>query len=254
MSGPVIVAGINRSGSKLISYLIARAFGFERVRLEPFYWEDGIPHASEPNWAPQLASRRPSPGGRSEHLRLPVWSGEGVESPWLSEVLNGQAWDVIKFVEVGRIGLYRALCPQATIVGLIRHPVGQVASLAGSGSQSGYIAEQWRRLRREQALPDPLPGAEQWLPGNLADCARWYKAAYGSLAEHGEWFNVRIGYEALLRQRDWLDRLGAQLGKAPIPLAEPPQVGNSTRRPLSADAERYVEECLLPTYNAFLSG
>jgi hypothetical protein len=254
MSCPVIVAGMNRSGSKLIAYLIAHAFGFDRVRLEPFSWDDGIVRASELRWEPLLGSRRPSVEGKQEHLRLPVWSAVGDESAWLSDVLNQQAWDVVKFVEIGRMGLYRTLCPRATIVGLIRHPVAQMASLAGSGVPKRYIAAQWHRLRREQGLHDPLPDAEHWLPADLADCARAYKTLHGSLAQHAEWFNVRVAYDALLRQDDWLDRIGAHLGKHPMRLAEPPRVGLSTREPLSYDAERYVEDRLLPTYHRYLSG
>jgi hypothetical protein len=249
---PIIVLGMNRSGTKIASYLIARSFQLKRVCLEPFYWEGGVDMALGDDWAEQLRQRRPSKPGHEEHRRLPVWCAGPSGSPWLEQVLKHAGWDVVKLVEIGRAGLYRAICPNAYVIGLIRHPVGNLESLAGSNVQKAYVADQWRRLKQEQGFVDPLPDATRWMPEDVADCARYYAAMYRMLGEQREWFNLRMAYEGISNSSELLNDIGATLGRGPVVPVNLPRFGHSTRQPMSDDARQYVEQHLLPAYEFFL--
>ncbi len=255
MKSKIILLGLNRSGTKLASFMIAQALGLSSIHLEPFYWEGGIDTLGAEHWENQRAKRIPSTRGMSEHARLPVYCNEGARSPWLREVLCEQAWDVVKFVEIGRCRLYHSINPNALIVGLIRNPIRVLGSLAGARIQRDYIIDQWHRLKQELGLSDPLPGAEQFLSSDLADCARLYKVLYERLGQDMPAGSIRIAYENLPNNVDWLravaERTHRRIITEPIEMA---QLGLSTQKQLAENASRFVEANLMPIYSSFLGG
>ncbi len=248
-----MVLGINRSGTKLASYLIAKSCGLRHICFEPFRWEGGIDTRKAGEWGEQLAGRRPSKKGRAEHLRLPVYCDGSEDSKWLSSILCKRKWDLVKFVQIGRCRLYQSLCPEACVVGLIRAPIAQFASLCGSTVQKDDVADQWRRLKEELALQDPLPEAEKWLPLDLADCARAYVTLYGLLNENLPATAVRVSYESLTQDRSWIERIAGALDVTCDASVQAPMLGVSTSLELKPDQQKYLEEKLTPTYREFLS-
>lgn len=243
---------MNRSGTKVASYRIAMAFHLSRVCLEPFFWEGGVDLGSATDWTDQLCRRRPSMAGQAEHQRLPVWCDDQSSSPWLGDVLNNRGWNLIKLVEIGRAGLVRTLSPDACVIGLIRDPLGHLQSLAGSRIQKAYVVAQWHRLRREQSFPDPLPDADRWVSHELSDCARFYAAVYGRLADRREWFDVCLGYDEITANEESLHKIGGVLGQPPVPVPDSPRLGESTREAISHEASQYLAEHLSPIYHRFL--
>ena len=183
---------------------------------------------------------------------MPIWCEGTPGSPWLEQALKHDGWDAVKLVEIGRAGLYRSICPDAYVIGLIRHPVGNLESLAGSNVQKAYVVDQWRRLKQEQGFVDPLPDATRWMPDDVADCARYYAAMYRMLGEQREWLDLRMAYEDISNSSGLLNQIGATLGCSPIVPPNLPRFGHSTRQPMSEDARQYVEQHLLPVYDFFL--
>ncbi len=254
MNAQVIVLGINRSGTKLASYLIAQALELRYVCFEPFRWEGGIDTLVGGEWRDQLARRLPAKKGRKEHERLPVYCNGNEKSKWLSSILCKQGWDLVKLVQTGRCKLYHALCPDACIVGLIRAPVGQFTSLNGSTVQKDDVAEQWHRLRNQLSLDDPLPDAGKWLPTDLADCARAYVTLYKLLDESLPPGSVRVGYETMKDDQSWLEEIARHLDIEPHTPAKAPMLGVSTKQPLPEDQGKYIEDKLQSAYETFLGG
>jgi hypothetical protein len=255
MTTPILVLGMNRAGTKLVSFLIAEVLGLRRLSLEPFSWEGGIDAAWPVAWPTQLRRRSPSHCGRQEHLRLPVFCDKTAHSPWLRKVLQGQGWDLVKFVECGRTKLYHCISPKSIQVGLIRNPVTLLGSLAGTTFQKQYCAEQWRRASIEAPIADPLPDAEEYLNQDLADCARLYAVFYSQLSEDLAQGSLRVRYESLWQSYDWLqtvaDRSGLKPNSAAV-METTSQIGLSSQVPLSTKARTYVERHLEPIYNAFV--
>ncbi len=250
----VILLGLNRSGTKLAGYLLAHALDLRRICFEPFTWEGGVDRDRPAGWPEQLRARRRSAAGLTEHRRLPVLCGGDEESPWLAGVLRDQRWDLVKLVEIGRAPLYRRLCPDALVAGLIRSPRSHLASLAGSTLQKDAVVEQWHRSQREAGVADPLPDANRWLPDDLADCARAYHSLYSRLRDTLPPDALRLSYDDLVEPGAWLGKLRARESRALDGPTHPPMIGVSTTRPLPEDQAGYLEEHLRPVYSAFLSG
>ena len=252
MSTKVIISGINRSGTKLASYLIAKACNLRYICFEPFYWQGGIDASLGDDWSPHIRSRTRSKSGKEEHERLPVYCNGTEKSPWLHSLLNEQKWDLVKFVEIGRVQLYHTICPDAFHIGLIRDPVGQFCSLKGSTIQKNYVVDQWKRLRKELKGHDPLPGAEQWLSNDMAACARLYAVLYTKLKHDLPEGSLRVSYDELSSSRKWLVAMSNAL-KANLHFAiNVPPMGVSTRQDLSEHEHRYIIDSLMPVYNSFL--
>lgn len=253
MSTQVIVLGINRSGTKLASYQIARACGLRHVSLEPFYWDGGIDTTLGDDWQPQIRIRKISKKGHKEHKRLPVYCDESTESPWLEHLLCDAGWDLVKFVEIGRARLYHAVCPGALNIGLIRDPIGQFCSLRGATIQKDYVVHQWKRMKKKEKFDDPLPDADRWLPKDLAACARLYASLYSRLKDDLPADSVRVCFKTITGDSAWLDTVTSRLG---LPTADPvimPMMGVSTKKELPPDEHAYIAEKLTPVYEHFLA-
>jgi hypothetical protein len=249
MSGPVIILGLNRCGTKLASYRIARSLGLSTIHLEPFCWENRFEVLDDDDWNAKPKSRQVSQQGILEHARLPIWCDGSEESPWLASILNGGA-ELVKLVELGRAALARRLCPEAILVGLVREPVPWLRSLAGAEVQLGYVAAQWNRLRGELNLPDPLPEAERWLSAPLANCARVYMSLYGGLLPNQiSLLDVVLSHEEMEAGSLLSPPLRGAGERGPSDL---PQIGLSSSRELGHEAEEFIETELRPAYRHFL--
>ena len=253
MSAKVIISGINRSGTKLASYLIARACGLRHICFEPFYWHGGVDASLADDWSPQLCARSVSKSGSKEHMRLPVYCSGTEISPWLDVLLNEQNWDLVKFVEIGRARLYHTTCPGALQIGLIREPVGQFCSLNGSTIQKDYVVDQWNRLKRELKGDNPLPDADKWLSKDMAACARLYAVLYSRLKEDLPPGSLRISYDDLRSSQDWLAAVSRSLGVDTLASVDVPMMGVSTRQELPEDQHAYIVDSLMPVYSSFVS-
>jgi len=253
MSTQVIVIGINRSGTKLASYQVARACDLRYVSLEPFYWDGGIDTSQGEDWKPQIIVRKLSKKGHKEHKRLPIYCDETMASPFLKDVLCTSPWDLVKFVEIGRAKLYHALCPEALCIGLIRDPIGQFCSLRGATIPKDYVVHQWKRLKKKEKFDDPLPDADRWLPKDTAACARLYAALYTRLKEDLPDGSLRVSFKEITESHDWLNAVAGKLGQtAPKPFTMP-MLGISTKKELPADEHAYIVDNLTPVYDDFLA-
>jgi hypothetical protein len=253
MSTKVIVIGINRSGTKLASYQVARACALRTVSLEPFYWDGGIDTSQGEDWKPQIIVRNLSKKGRKEHKRLPVYCDETTASPFLKEVLCTSQWDLVKFVEIGRAKVYHALCPEALCIGLIRDPIGQFCSLRGATIPKDYVVAQWKRLQKKEDFSDPLPDADNWLSKDMAACARLYAALYTRLKNDLPQGSLRVSFKEITESPDWLKTVADTLGlAAPTPFTMP-MLGISTKQELPANEHAYIADKLTPVYNKFLA-
>ncbi|GEM_PF-2429249 len=248
----IILVGLNRSGTKLASYLIAKACGLRYVCLEPFHWRGGVDTSIGEDWKPQLAERYVSKSGQKEHERLPVFcSGEEV-SKWMNKLLKKTKWELVKFVEIGRAPLCRSICQDACMVGVIREPVSWATSLNGSTIQKETVAGQWQRLKEEIKCEDPLPDANNWLPEDLADSARLYVVLHKLVKKNMPENFITVSYESLVNEQSYLTKIGRRLGvKVVLPITAP-MLGVSTKQSLTPDQEKYLEENLTATYSEFL--
>jgi hypothetical protein len=245
--------GINRSGTKLASYQIARACNLRYVSLEPFYWDGGIDSTLAEDWQPQIQVRKLSKKGHKEHKRLPVYCDETVASAWLENLLCTEQWDLVKFVEIGRARLYHALCPDALCIGLIRDPVGQFCSLRGATIPKDYVVAQWKRMQKKEQFPDPLPDADRWLPKDLAACARLYAALYTRLKADLPPGSLRVSFKQITGSGRWLNGVTGALGlSAPEPCTMP-MMGISTKQELAPAEHAYIVDKLTPVYDNFLA-
>ena len=247
----LIILGINRSGTKLASLIAAKACGFRFVCLEPFRWEGGIDTKIGTSWQEQLARRAPSKKGIDEHRRLPVFPNENSNSKWLENILTKQGWDLVKFIQIGRARLYHKICPSALILAIIREPVALFTSLNGSTIQKFDVANQWQRLKVETNYKDPLPDAEDFLPNDLADCARAYFTLYNHLTSALPKNSIRVSFEKLKSDYKWLDELGDKLNIKINKNISIPKIGVSTKTPLEAEQSKYISEKLTPIYHLF---
>jgi hypothetical protein len=252
MTVKLITLGLNRSGTKLCSYITSRAFALRRIHLEPFTYRESITGNSLEELEQQRSTRTRSAEGLAEHARLPVYCTGNEESPWLEGILRDGDSDVIKFVEIGRYRLLRRICPHTLCINVIREPIGLFSSLAGAKLQARYVAEQWDRLYLESGY-DPLPHAGDHLPRNLAACARLYHLLYTRLHHHARGNDIRLSYHRLVTESDWLTEAARRLGTPNRAGSDMGQVGQSTRCPLSGSQERYLERTIQPVYETFLS-
>jgi len=253
MDTKLIILGLNRSGTKLASLIAAKACGFRFVCLEPFRWEGGVDTQIGNDWKDQLIRRDSSKRGIREHRRLPIFPNKSTKSKWLESVLTKQGWDLVKFIQIGRCALYHSICPDALITAVIREPVGLFTSLNGSTIQKEEVANQWHRLKKEINCSDPLPDAEKVLPVDLADCARAYITLYNFLSENLPEKSVRIAFEKLKAETDWLEEIGKELKIQINKELSIPKIGISTKSSLSSLQAEYLKDRLMPVYNDFLS-
>lgn len=249
----LIILGINRSGTKLASLIAAKAFDFRYVFLEPFRWESGIDTRIGSDWQPQLARRAPAKTGIKEHRRLPIFPDEKNSSPWLENILTKQGWDLVKFIQIGRANLYHKICPITPVLAVIREPVAQFTSLNGATVPKEDVANQWLRIKKETGCSDPLPDAENFLPKDLADCARAYFILYNYLSKNLPENSVRVAFENLKTQTGWLEKIGAKINCRTNKNISVPKIGISTKNPLTENQQKYIKEKLSPVYNNFLT-
>ena len=248
----IIVVGLNRSGTKLASYLIAKALKLRYICLEPFSWRGGVDTTLGVDWKPQLAERYVSKSGPKEHARLPVFCSGSEVSKWMNKLLRKTKWDLVKFVEIGRAPLCRAICPDACIIGIIREPVSLFTSLSGSTIQKDTVTEQWTRLKKETECEDPLPDANEHLPEDLADSARLYIVLHKLVKQKMPDNFVTVSYENLVNDQTYLKEIGIQMGiNVELPVTAP-MLGVSTKQSLTPDQEKYLRENLTETYTEFL--
>jgi len=249
----IIVVGLNRSGTKLASYLIAKACGSRYVCLEPFHWRGGIDTTLGKDWKPQLLERYVSKSGPKEHARLPVFCTGNEVSKWMNKLLRKTKWELVKFVEIGRAPLCQTICPDACIVGVIREPVSLFTSLSGSTIQKDTVTEQWARLKKETECEDPLPDANKYLPEDLADSARLYIVLHKLVKQKMSDKFITVSYENLIKDQTYLKEIGIQIGVNVEVPATAPMLGVSTKQSLTPDQEKYLRENLTETYTEFLS-
>lgn len=248
----VIVIGLNRSGTKLSSFLIAKACGLRFVYLEPFTWTGGVDTTKGENWKPQLSKRIFSKSGQAEHQRLPVYCSENEVSKWMIDFMNNSKWELVKFVEIGRAPLIHTICPNACIVAVIREPVSLFTSLNGSTIQKDTVAGQWSRLQEEIKCEDPLPDANNILPAKLADSARLYIVLHKLIKQNLSDVLIPVRYESLLEDQQYLEKIGSRIGvKIKLPVTAP-MIGVSTKKNLTDEQQQYLKENLTSTYKAFL--
>jgi len=248
----IIIVGLNRSGTKLASYLIAKACGLRYVCLEPFHWRGGVDTSLGEDWKPQLEERYVSKSGQKEHLRLPVFCSENEVSKWMNKLLKKTKWELVKFVEIGRAPLCQSICPAACMVGVIREPVSWATSLCGSTIQKDTVAGQWHRLKEEIKCEDPLLDANNWLPEDLADSARLYVALHKLVKKSMPENFITICYESLIKDQSYLTKIGNRIGvNMELPVTAP-MLGVSTKHSLTSDQEKFLEENLTATYTEFL--
>ncbi len=248
----IIIVGLNRSGTKLASFLIAKACGLRYVCLEPFHWRGGVDTSLGEDWKPQLAERYVSKSGQKEHLRLPVFCPENEISKWMNKLLRKTKWELVKFVEIGRAPLCHSICPDACIAGIIREPVSQFTSLSGSTIQKETVAGQWLRLKDEINCEDPLPDANNWLPEDLADSARLYVVLHKLVKQNMPNDFITVSYESLIKDQAYLTKIGNRIGVSVKLPVTAPMLEKKKKNSLTSDQEKFLEENLTSTYTEFL--
>mgnify|MGYP000163540074 CR=1 FL=1 len=248
----IIILGMNRTGTKLASFIIAKSFNLPNIFLEPFTWDKGINASLSDNWQPQQQLRNRCPIAQEEHRRLKIISTADESSNWLDYLFNEQSWDLIKLIEVGRSELYYKYDENAFYVSLIREPVDFIKSIKGMKPARDAVVEQWKRLIKIENYIDPLPDANNFLSDDLADCARTYYALYSHLKTFSPKNGIKISYNDITSGKLSLKALEEYLKikiTTPITL---PLLGSSTKTKLQLSEIEYINRMLMPIYEVFL--
>ncbi len=244
---------MNRTGTKLASYLIAKSFNLHNIFLEPFTWDKGINANLSDNWKPQQTLRQRSPIAQKEHERLKIISNKSESSPWLNNLFNEQSWEVIKFIEIGRHDLYYKYNENAFFISLIREPVDFLKSINGMAPARNAVIEQWQRLQNEEGYCDPLPDANSYLDHELADCARAYFILYNQLQTFSPKNGMTLNYKELTSKTPPLRPVAQYLNSTLTSLTTIPLLGSSTKKTLKTSEINYINEKLMPVYERFLN-
>ncbi|GAA6135077.1 hypothetical protein NBRC116188_18670 [Oceaniserpentilla sp. 4NH20-0058] len=250
----IIILGMNRTGTKLASFLISNAFDLKRVYLEPFSWDRGIVTRPSEDWKIQQKLRERCQIGQREHKNLNVISSGNDESPWLNNLLNSPEWDIFKFIEIGRHDLYKKYNPDAYYISLIRNPIEFIQSIKGMKDARKAVVEQWERLHQDEGYSDPLPDADKIIGEELAACAKAYYVLYSTLSSFKPNQGIKITYEELKSESLPFSSLEQYLDKKMNHLSNRPMLGNSTKTELTPQEKKYIKGTLHPIYESFLEG
>lgn len=247
-----IVLGMNRTGTKLASFIVSKSLSLPTVFLEPFTWDTGLDASLSDNWTPQQKLRKRSAKAKIEHESLKIISDKSDESHWLETLLYNPAWDVIKFIEIGRYELYYKYSPEAYYILLIRNPIDFLSSIRGMAAAREAVTEQWGRLHKVENFKDPLPDAEIYLNDDIADCARAYHTLYSNLSNFNPKHGVKVDYTDLINGKLDLTPLEKLLGRKSQHIEALPTLGASTKSNLTHTEIDYIKLNLGPIYKGFL--
>lgn len=249
----IIILGMNRSGTKLASFLVAKSFSLKNVFLEPFTWNKGIDASLSDTWQPQQQLRSRCDIAKNEHQQLNIISSAEESSSWLDSLVNSEKWDVIKFIEIGRYNLYERYSEDAFFISLIRDPIELLQSIKGMDPARDAVVEQWRRLKEKEGYDDPLPDANNYLSSELADCARAYAVLYKKLSRFSPKHGMKVSYQDLITNTALLKPIEHYLNSNMLSIEAAPLLGGSTKKALTDAEVNYITKELQPIYHDFLN-